>query len=170
MWFNFILGSNFISLCFEIIIIHYYTPKQAEREFKPRIKLNHNISIPVVKSIMSAVWMQKAKGIYWIDITVDWTNDPLFLCKYYSKILVWTRNMWIAEPCEDWGGGGSRRNETTCITRGERIKNWTCKCNQRNLAGWRNFEHTILTGIGLGITGYCCAGWWNYFGSVAKVA
>ena len=55
---------------------------------------------------MSAVWMQNAKGIYWIDITVDWTNDPLFLCKYYSKILVWTRNMWIAEPCEDWGGGG----------------------------------------------------------------
>ena len=45
LWFNFILGSNFISLCFKIIIIHYYTPKQAEIEFKPRIKLNHNISI-----------------------------------------------------------------------------------------------------------------------------
>ena len=26
--------------------------------------------------------------------------------------------MWIAEPCEDWGKGGGRRNETTCVTGG----------------------------------------------------
>ena len=34
LWFNFILGLNFIS-------IHYHTPKQREIKFEPRIKLNH---------------------------------------------------------------------------------------------------------------------------------
>ena len=42
LWFNFILGLTFISLCFKLIIIHYHTPKQREIKFKPRIKLNHN--------------------------------------------------------------------------------------------------------------------------------
>ena len=45
LWFNFILGLNFISLCFKLIIIYYHTPKQREIKFKPRIKLNHNIYI-----------------------------------------------------------------------------------------------------------------------------
>ena len=43
LWFNFILGLNFISLCFKLIIIHYHTAKQREIKFKLRIKLNHNI-------------------------------------------------------------------------------------------------------------------------------
>ena len=42
LWVNFILGLNFISFCFKLIIIHYHTPKQREIKFKPRIKLNHN--------------------------------------------------------------------------------------------------------------------------------
>ena len=42
LWFNFILGLNFIFLCFKVIIIHYHTPKQKEIKFKPSIKLNHN--------------------------------------------------------------------------------------------------------------------------------
>ena len=44
LWFNFMLGLNFIFLCFKLIIIHYHTPKQREIKFKPRIKLNHNIA------------------------------------------------------------------------------------------------------------------------------
>ena len=43
LWFNFILDSNFIFLCFKLIILHYNTQKQKKREFEPRIKLNHNI-------------------------------------------------------------------------------------------------------------------------------
>ena len=42
LWFNFILGSNFIFLCFKLIIIHYHTQKQRKIKFEPRIKLNHN--------------------------------------------------------------------------------------------------------------------------------
>ena len=45
LWFNFILGSNFIFLCFKLIIIHYNTQKHKKRKFEPRIKLNHNICI-----------------------------------------------------------------------------------------------------------------------------
>ena len=45
LWFNFILGSNFIFLCFKLIIIHYNTQKHKKRKFEPRIKLNHNIYI-----------------------------------------------------------------------------------------------------------------------------
>ena len=164
MWFTFILGSIFMPPCFKLIIIHYYTPEQAEIKFKPRIKLNHNMSILSKAVCLQFKCRMLKEFIGLILLLSEWI---LFLCKYYSKILVWTRNMWTTEPCEDWGGGGGRggrRNETTCVTRGERIKNWTCKCNQRNLAGWRKFEPTILTGIGLGISGYCCAGWWNCFG------
>ena len=45
LWFNFILGVNFISFCFKLIITHYHTQKQREIKFKTRIKLNHNIHI-----------------------------------------------------------------------------------------------------------------------------
>ena len=40
--FNFILGSNFIFLCFKLIIIYYKTQKQKKINFEPRITLNHN--------------------------------------------------------------------------------------------------------------------------------
>ena len=43
LWFNFILGLNFIFHCFKLIITHYQTQKQREIKFKPRTKLNHNI-------------------------------------------------------------------------------------------------------------------------------
>ena len=42
LWFNFVLGSNFISLCLKLVIIHYHTQKQRKIKFKPRIKLNHS--------------------------------------------------------------------------------------------------------------------------------
>ena len=43
LWFNFILGLNFIFLCFKLIIIHYHTQNQRKTNFKARVKLNHNI-------------------------------------------------------------------------------------------------------------------------------
>ena len=48
LWFNFILGLNFVFFCFKLIIVHYHTnnyhtQKQNKIKFKPRIKLNHNI-------------------------------------------------------------------------------------------------------------------------------
>ena len=45
LWFNFILGLNFIFPCFKVIIIHYHTPKQKIIKFKPRITLDCNIYI-----------------------------------------------------------------------------------------------------------------------------
>ena len=41
--FNFILGLNYIFLCFKHIIIHYKGKKKGEIKFKPRTKLSHNI-------------------------------------------------------------------------------------------------------------------------------
>ena len=49
LWFNFILGLNFIFFCFKLIIIHNHTQKQKKRKFKPRIKLNHNTYIVVLR-------------------------------------------------------------------------------------------------------------------------
>ena len=45
LWFYFILGLIFISLCFKLIIIYYHAQKQRKIKIKPRIKLNHNIYI-----------------------------------------------------------------------------------------------------------------------------
>ena len=39
LWFNFILGLNFIFLCFKLIIIHYHTTKTKENKFKPKVKI-----------------------------------------------------------------------------------------------------------------------------------
>ena len=41
-YFNFVLGLNFIFLCFKLIIIYYHTPNKGIIKFKPRMKLNHN--------------------------------------------------------------------------------------------------------------------------------
>ena len=43
LWFNFILVLNFIFLCFKLIIVRYHTQNQRKTNFKPRVKLNHNI-------------------------------------------------------------------------------------------------------------------------------
>ena len=40
-----ILGSNFIFLCFILIITHYHTHKQGKINFELRKKLNHNIHV-----------------------------------------------------------------------------------------------------------------------------
>ena len=42
LWFNFILGLNFIFFCFKLIIIHFHTQTENKIKFKPWIKLNHN--------------------------------------------------------------------------------------------------------------------------------
>ena len=39
LWFNFILGLNFISLCYTLIIIHHHTPKQSKIKTKDKIEL-----------------------------------------------------------------------------------------------------------------------------------
>ena len=43
LWFNFILGSNFIFLCFKLIIIHYNTQKTKEHKIwtKDKIEPQH---------------------------------------------------------------------------------------------------------------------------------
>ena len=43
LWFSFVLC--FIFLSFNLIIIHFQTPRQRKMKIKPRIKLNHNIYI-----------------------------------------------------------------------------------------------------------------------------
>ena len=47
LWFNFILGLNFISLCHKLIITDYHTPKQKKIKLKSRIKLNDNNDVEV---------------------------------------------------------------------------------------------------------------------------
>ena len=60
LWFNFILGLNFISICFKLIIIHYQTPKQRELKFKPRIKYDPQ-QIYATNYKMWVIFPQKAQ-------------------------------------------------------------------------------------------------------------
>ena len=48
LWFNFMLGLNFILFCVKHIIIHYQTQKQKKIKFKQRIELNHNRYIKIL--------------------------------------------------------------------------------------------------------------------------
>ena len=43
LWFNFIPGLNFISLCFGVWQCMIMSFKNRQIKFKPGIKLNHNI-------------------------------------------------------------------------------------------------------------------------------
>ena len=43
LWFNFILGLNFIFFCFWVWLCMIMSLKQKKIKFKPRIKLNHNL-------------------------------------------------------------------------------------------------------------------------------
>ena len=54
--FNFILGLNFIFLCFKLINVHYHTPERRELKIKPRIKLNHNIYI-ILRCVAVSLYM-----------------------------------------------------------------------------------------------------------------
>ena len=64
LWFDFMLGLNFIFLCFKLIIIHYHTQKQREIKFKPRIKLNHNIYIHAYIAYIHEVEMRRSAILY----------------------------------------------------------------------------------------------------------
>ena len=46
LWFNFILGLNFLFFFFNLIFINYHTQKEKKINFKPWIKLNHNTYKP----------------------------------------------------------------------------------------------------------------------------
>ena len=46
LWFSFILGSNFLFFCFDMVMHNnnmIMSLKQKKRKFEPRMKLNHNI-------------------------------------------------------------------------------------------------------------------------------
>ena len=83
LWFKIILGLNFISLCFKLIIIHYHTPKQREMKFKPRIKLNHNIYKSMLnKHYLKYLWYIRA--IYTRKNKTRLTKDAY--CTIYTSM------------------------------------------------------------------------------------
>ena len=57
LWLSFIRGLKFISLCFKLIIIHFYPSKKGNK-FKPRIKLNHNKhrKFPPEKNVLISIY------------------------------------------------------------------------------------------------------------------
>ena len=73
-WFNFLLGLDFIPLCFDLIIIHYHTPKQVEIKFKPRTKFSDNIYVPTAFVLASLV---KERSIHLL------ARLSLFCCLVY---------------------------------------------------------------------------------------
>ena len=53
LWFNFILGLNFLLSSFRLIIIHNSDkPKRRKTKFKPRIKLSCGIAIHSQRAIL----------------------------------------------------------------------------------------------------------------------
>ena len=109
LWFNFILGLIFISLCFKLIIIYYDAPKQREIKIKPRIKLNHNIykqsffrirSSNPAKQMFSnqaiGLWHQKGvnttyqrnKTLFTVKRIIRRNPNGNFICWLYTRSLV----------------------------------------------------------------------------------
>jgi hypothetical protein len=60
---QYILGSDFILLCFKLIIIlkHNHIQKQRKIKFKPRIKLNHNTYLHT--SWLIIIWTNNSYSI-----------------------------------------------------------------------------------------------------------
>ena len=51
LWFNFILGLNFIFFCLKLIFIYYRTQEQKKIKFKWRIKLNRSIHLMTTEQL-----------------------------------------------------------------------------------------------------------------------
>ena len=65
LWFNFILGSNLIFLCFKLIIIHYNTQKQKKKKLiKDKIEPQHTHAGGIQDGNWSLTlyFLQKTKG------------------------------------------------------------------------------------------------------------
>ena len=102
LWFNFILGLNFIFLCFRLISIHYHTPKQREIKFEPRIKLNHNIYNLCSTWWWTSLWTSMLRSIgrcqkghpltsvTWLKRSFKWTTRwcDVFFFKLSADLLL----------------------------------------------------------------------------------
>ena len=92
LWFNFILSSNFIFLCFKIIIIHYNTQKQKKIKFEPRIKVNHNRSIVVfqatyLKGSVPNPWFYEEHWKVCNFTLYFWSVNYIVITMHYCKSL-----------------------------------------------------------------------------------
>jgi len=94
LWFNFILGLNFIWLCFKLIIIHYHTKKQKEIKFKLRVNLNHNILL-----MLFANFFKKLKCIC-IEYIIY--NIHVFLYNFIIIIVTIFESYFSVTPDKSW--------------------------------------------------------------------
>ena len=63
LWFNFILGLIFISLCFKLIIIYYHAQKQREIKIKPRINARDFEQSKQGGKTIEMWWRKKKVGV-----------------------------------------------------------------------------------------------------------
>ena len=94
LWFNFILGLNFIFFCFKLIIIHYHTQKQKKIKFKPTIKLNHNICIQK-KKICYICFQQTNISLTSKNGRTGKQHPFHFLCRWYSLSRSYASCCWV---------------------------------------------------------------------------
>ena len=98
LWFNFILGLNFIFFCFKLIIIHYHTQKQKKIKFKPRIKLNHNTyNLLLWRSIVTC----NRCDIVSSHKCLPYTNQTFFTMSFNRKLIkfFWGGYLETERPC-----------------------------------------------------------------------
>ena len=66
LWFNFILGLDFIFLCFDVWQYTMMSLEQRKIKLKPRIKLNHNMDtrlrLPRTKTFSFELQLQLQRG------------------------------------------------------------------------------------------------------------
>ena len=84
LWFNFILGLNFIFFCFKIIITNYHTQKQKKIQVEPRIQLNHNIYIVAIKR-QKEIQIKKRKN-YLISPSASYTSSLFVMVNSSSPL------------------------------------------------------------------------------------
>ena len=105
LWFNIILGLNFISSCFKLIIRHYYTPKQRGIKTKPRIKLIHNIShlfpLTIVVLNVSRVVLSCFQSDY-VYKWIIWYTVLQTMCEFGSAQFNQTHNNNSAQYSVKW--------------------------------------------------------------------
>ena len=120
LWFNFILGLNFIFLFFKFIIIHYHTQKQRKTKCKPRIKLNYNTHKWINPWLTKLGWL--TKFVIGLVLSFCWTwpffrkKNPAILT---SRLANFTQVAWMSEV-------------SFSLTSGEMGKERRAKWNEEN--------------------------------------
>ena len=101
LWFNFILGSNFLFFFLGMVVYDnnmILSLKQKKRKFEPRIKLNHNIYVLGGRVISQRTYIY-VLGRHWVKNHTRFSRTTYNVQLYQKCNFTECTKMHLPSPC-----------------------------------------------------------------------